>query len=272
MSSNIEDIGKYTDYFNKIPFDVYRSLLYTYNELYDVYQLGKPESLKDCLDTRIYKHAYKHGLMPLAYGKESIARQLHDFGIVTRTVSNIDRYPELNVIGIMGGHEMLRNSEDYKNCAYLSKKLAEKGYLILTGGGPGAMEAAHLGVYMSHQDIKLLDDALDILAAAPHYTNDNWLDLAFEITKKYKHTDKAKSIAIPTWFYGHEPPAIFPTYISKLFDNAIREHLLLIESLGGTIIFPGSAGTIQEVFQKNTLNHYGTLGYPSPMIFYNKKY
>lgn len=48
--------------------------------------------------------------------------------------------------------------------------------------------------------------------------------------------------------------------------------MLLIESLGGTIIFPGSAGTIQEVFQKNTFNHYGTLGYSIPMIFYNKAY
>lgn len=198
LDSSLFDLKKFKEYFQAIPFDIYRNFLYTYNELYDNYEIGNKDSLANCLDTKIYNHAHKLGLMPLSYGKESLARQLHDYGIVTRAVSLLDGYPELKVIGIMGGHEMLRDSQDYKNCAYLAKQLAEKGYFIITGGGPGAMEAAHLGVYMSHRDINALDDAIEELAQAPHYTDDKWLDLAFSVLRRFKHTDKAKSMAIPT--------------------------------------------------------------------------
>ncbi|MBN2818521.1 MAG: hypothetical protein JXP36_06110, partial [Bacteroidales bacterium] len=35
---------------------------------------------------------------------------------------------------------------------------------------------------------------------------------------------------------------------------------------------PGSAGTIQEVFQDATQNHYLSFGYASPMVFFNRAY
>ena len=44
---------------------------------------------------------------------------------------------------------------------------------------------------------------------------------------------------------------------------------LLALAKGGVIFTPGSAGTMQEVFQDLAQNHYESYGYASPMIFLN---
>ena len=38
-------------------------------------------------------------------------------------------------------------------------------------------------------------------------------------------------------------------------------------SRGGLVFTPGSAGTLQEIFQAAVPNHYETFGYGSPMVF-----
>ena len=40
----------------------------------------------------------------------------------------------------------------------------------------------------------------------------------------------------------------------------------------GVVFAPGSAGTIQEVFQDAAQNHYRTCGFASPMIFLGSGY
>jgi predicted Rossmann-fold nucleotide-binding protein len=57
------------------------------------------------------------------------------------------------------------------------------------------------------------------------------------------------------------------THIAKYFDNSIREDGILTIAKGGIIYTPGSAGTLQEIFQEAVQNHYLTFGYASPMIF-----
>ena len=41
---------------------------------------------------------------------------------------------------------------------------------------------------------------------------------------------------------------------------------------GGVIYSPGSAGTMQEIFQDAAQNHYRTFGYESPMVFLDSEY
>jgi hypothetical protein len=81
------------------------------------------------------------------------------------------------------------------------------------------------------------------------------------------------SIGIPTWHYGHEPSNVFPTAIAKYFANSEREDGLLAIARHGVIFTPGSAGTIQEVFQDAAQNHYATApGFASPMVFFGATY
>jgi predicted Rossmann-fold nucleotide-binding protein len=52
----------------------------------------------------------------------------------------------------------------------------------------------------------------------------------------------------------------------------VREDGLLTVATGGIIYTPGSAGTVQEVFQDYTQNHYGSHGPPAPMVFLGKDF
>ena len=81
-----------------------------------------------------------------------------------------------------------------------------------------------------------------------------------------------ESLGIPTWLYGHEPSAAFASHIAKLFENSIREDGLLTLAYGGIIYTPGSAGTLQEIFQDAAQNHYLSFGFASPMIFLGRKF
>jgi predicted Rossmann-fold nucleotide-binding protein len=81
-----------------------------------------------------------------------------------------------------------------------------------------------------------------------------------------------QSVGIPTWLYGHEPATPFATHIAKYFENSLREDGLLTIAKGGVIYTPGSAGTMQEIFQDAVQNHYLTVEYASPMAFLDIDY
>ena len=68
----------------------------------------------------------------------------------------------------MGGHALLRTDDTYRSAVELGARLTGAGRTVLTGGGPGAMEAANLGAYLSPWP-DALDEALTILATAPAY-------------------------------------------------------------------------------------------------------
>ncbi|MCF6287526.1 MAG: hypothetical protein L3K26_20435, partial [Candidatus Hydrogenedentes bacterium] len=179
------------------------------------------------------------------------------------------------VVAIMGGHSMGRDDPNYLEVARLARALIHEGFLPTSGGGPGAMEATHLGAWFAERSDAALEDAVAILAKAPKYTpQDKWLDAAFEVVQKYPVTSRIRcdSLGIPTWLYGHEPPSCFALHIAKYFANSVREEGLLAIARYGVIFSPGSAGTIQEIFQDATQNHYKTYGLASPMIFFGERY
>jgi predicted Rossmann-fold nucleotide-binding protein len=66
-------------------------------------------------------------------------------------------------------------------------------------------------------------------------------------------------------------PTPFATHIAKYFANSVREEGLLAIAKGGVIFTPGSAGTMQEIFQDLAQNHYQSFGVSSPMVFMDKK-
>lgn len=258
-------------FLEQLPYNVTMNGLYDASTLYKGYDPDKPETFKGCYDQKVYNHFLESGKIA-GRSYESMGRSLHDHFIRKGIMELISHYDKKKVVGVMGGSAMRRTDEAYRKIAILSKELTEKGTLMISGGGPGAMEATNLGALMAGRSIEDLDDALSILAEAPCYCDDRYIELAFHVLHKYSQQGEYNSLAIPTWLYGHEPTAPFATHIAKFFENSIREDLLLTISFGGLIYAPGSAGTMQEIFQEAVQNHYLTLGFASPMVFLGKHY
>jgi len=253
-----------------MPYNCYINRLYTKDDLYDNYIQGQPESYAKTYDQKVYRHYIKMGKNATDI-KETLARRLHDHAITDALSDFLTQYKPKQLVAFMGGHGLSRTAPDYRQIALISKQLTEKGFLMISGGGPGAMEATHLGAWFAGKGIEELDKSIKILSKAPTYQHPQWLDTAFEVLQKFPGS-QYKSLGIPTWLYGHEPPTPFATHIAKYFANSVREDGLLTIAKGGIIFAPGSAGTIQEIFQEATQNHYLSFGYASPMIFMNKKY
>lgn len=248
----------------------YRNELYTPEKLYEGYRLGEPDSYTDCYDNKVYQHYIKTG-KTTTHIRETLARTLHDHSMTDAMKDFLSQYDEKQIIGIMGGHGLLRTEETFRKVTYISKRLTEKGYLMISGGGPGAMEATHLGAWMAGYGHEEVEETLKILRTAPSFKDKSWLDTAFLVKKTFPQT-KFKSLGVPTWLYGHEPATPFASHIAKYFENALREDGILTIAKGGIIYSPGSAGTMQEIFQDAVQNHYLSFGYASPMIFLGKTY
>lgn len=253
-----------------VPYTIFRDRLYAPSELYDHYRVGHPETQSDCLDSLVYQHYLTKGKHATEV-KEALARSLHDYSISKELSAFLANYDERQVVGVMGGHGLLRTDAMYRQVVYISKKLAEEGCLMVSGGGPGAMEATHLGAWMAGRSDSEVEEALLMLAVAPSFRDPLWLDSAFRIIEAYPQSSY-RSLGVPTWLYGHEPATPFATHIAKYFDNSIREDGILTIAFGGIIYSPGSAGTVQEIFQDAVQNHYLTFGYASPMVFLGRKF
>jgi len=254
-----------------IPFDPFRGSLYSVEEdLYAGYVVGQPGGYAATRDGRIYAHFCATGRSNPPSILESLYRRLHDHGMSDALEEMLAGH---RVVAIMGGHRLARDADEYRAVALLGRALARAGIVVVTGGGPGAMEAAHLGVWHAGRRDEDLDTAIAILSHAPLHTPiEPWLDTALEVRRRFDGGRPGLSIGVPTWHYGHEPSNVFPTAIAKYFANSEREDGLLTLATHGVVFAPGSAGTIQEIFQDAAQNHYRVTGFASPMIFLGTRY
>jgi len=250
-----------------LPYQPLRRNLYTFKELMQGYTAEADNSV----DLGIYHHFEHSKQCPNI--NESLWQRLHDFSIDEGLRRLLDFHenglPKRKAVGFMGGHSTARTSPDYANSLQTAKLLTEAGYFVVSGGGPGIMEAANLGAYLAGVPDEEVKWVLDTLAKAPKYTDAGFQEAAFAILERYPNG--AESLAIPTWFYGHEPSNLFATYIAKYFSNSIREDTLLAIALYGIVYAPGSAGTTQEIFMDAAQNHYVTFDYLSPMVFLGRQ-
>lgn len=257
-----------------LAFATHRSKLYAKDELFSDYCLHQPTSYEHTLDYKIYAQYLEQGKDKPDSIAISLNRRLHDHSI---TDALKDFIVGKKVVAIMGGHGMTRGQAFYAKIAKISRTLTRDGFLMISGGGPGAMEATHLGAYFATRSESDLVAAIAELKQRPakviaskEYQDSDWLQRAFGIIKKYPlsaaDATHCASVGIPTWLYGHEPPSPFATHTAKYFANSVREDGLLAIATNGVIFAPGSAGTTQEIFQDACQNHYGTAGVVSPMI------
>ncbi len=255
----------------EVPFDPYRSTLYTPGELYE----GLDRGYQDTLDARVY--AWSRQAASSEDIVRTLAQALHDHAVDDALREHL---AGRKVVGVMGGHALGRDSREYGEAARLGRQLAEDGYVVATGGGPGAMEAANLGARLPELDESGLEDVVRRLARVPHFrpSVDAWARAAFDVLGEPVATasDDAptlgRSLGIPTWFYGHEPPNPFASRIAKYFRNALREDTLLQVCGGGIVFLPGSAGTVQEIFQDACENYYAEPSARAPMVLVGRRH
>lgn len=248
------------------PVRPYRGSLYTADELYD----GLTEhGYAATTDARAYEWLQDAAVRHDAY--VTVLRAIHDDAMADALV---DVVSERRVVGVMGGHALARGTGEFASAARLGFTLAQAGYAVATGGGPGAMEAANLGAWCRSED--QVGPALDRLATVPHFADGigPWAQVALDVVHDARGTEPVpgplRSLGIPTWHYGHEPPNVFGDLIAKFFSNALREDLLLHHSSSGLVVLPGAAGTVQEVFQMATRLYYEVDGRVPPIVLVDR--
>ena len=255
--------------FPRLPYNPYRPRLYSRAEL----MTGWSPERDGSVDKRIYEHFEAAGRDAPGV-LEALAQRLHDHAIddALRDLleGRTDGAGVKKVVGVMGGHGTPRTDPYYRKVARIAQELTRRGYFVTSGGGPGMMEAANLGAYLADATPEELDEALVMLGKAPVYTDDGYMEAAQEVLDRFRHGHP--SLAVPTWFYGHEPSNLFSVHIAKYFSNSLREDGLLAIATYGILFAPGSAGTTQEVFQDATQNHYGTFDVISPMVFLGEEH
>jgi predicted Rossmann-fold nucleotide-binding protein len=240
-----------------VPFDPYRGALYTPAELYD--------RLDEGYDATLDAAAYAWSRGPRTIDK-SLAMALHDHAIDDAVE---EATAGLEIVGVMGGHAVRRGEPAYLSAARLGHALGGD-LTVLTGGGPGAMEAANLGAWLADGSEADVVEAVDRLAAVPDFADVTaWARAAFEVRDE---REGRPSLGVPTWFYGHEPPNVFADRVAKYFRNALREDVLLQLCRRGIVFLPGAAGTVQEIFQAACANYYSEPALVAPMVLVGREH
>lgn len=246
-----------------VPFDPYRADLYTADELFAGLEEKGYAGTPDAVMYEWYRRPESHNDV-----FHTLLRSIHDDAMSDALTELLDGKP---VVGVMGGHALVRGGEGYAAAARLGRTLARDGLVVATGGGPGAMEAANLGAHLAPHRDSALDDAIAELAAVPTFADGigDWALAGFAVRRALWPEATGLTVGIPTFFYGHEPPNVFASHIAKYFANSIREDGLLARSTAGVVVLPGAAGTVQEIFQAATPNYYAT-GEGSPMVLVDR--
>ncbi len=105
-----------------------------------------------------------------------------------------------NLVAVFGSARLRPNDPDYKDCVRLGELLANAGFGVLSGGGPGIMEAANRGAWQRHGDSVGLNIKLPMEQNANLYQTDS-LDFRYFFIRKVCFTKyMVAAVAYPGGF------------------------------------------------------------------------
>ena len=136
------------------------------------------------------------------------------FKIIADFVHGFDELGDLGPsVTVFGSARTSRDDKYYKEAVILGDKLASAGFNVITGGGPGIMEAANKGAY-NNPEVESI--GLNI-------------DLPMEQTANPFTTKE------------------------RTFDYFFSRKVMLVKYSIAYVIFPGGFGTLDELFEALTL-------------------
>ncbi|MGD0582451.1 MAG: TIGR00730 family Rossman fold protein [Bacteroidales bacterium] len=155
------------------------------------------------------------------------------FKILSELVEGFEKMARIGpCVSIFGSARTHYNDKYYKMAEEIAFKLTQKGYGIITGGGPGIMEAANKGASRGNGKSVGIN-----------------IDLPFE-QKPNSFIDPDKLIT---------------------FDHFFVRKVMFMKYAQGFIVLPGGFGTFDELFEAITLIQTRKIG-KFPIVLVSKKY
>lgn len=137
------------------------------------------------------------------------------FKIIAEFVEGFERMSKTGpCVSIFGSARVKPGQRYYELGVEVAKKLGEHGYGVITGGGPGIMEAGNKGAFESGA------------------------------------TSVGLNIKLP--FEQHHNPYIDPAHIIN-FDYFFVRKVMFVKYAQGFVVLPGGFGTLDEMFEALTL-------------------
>ncbi|HEX5330511.1 TIGR00730 family Rossman fold protein [Sulfuricurvum sp.] len=136
------------------------------------------------------------------------------FKIIADFVQGFDELGDLGPsVTIFGSARLDENHPYYQQAMTLANMLGERGYNVITGGGPGIMEAANRGAY---------------------------------------ENEAVESIGLNIELSTEQQPNPYITK-GQSFDYFFSRKVMLVKYSMAYVIFPGGFGTLDEMFEALTL-------------------
>jgi len=155
------------------------------------------------------------------------------FKIMSEFVEAYDKMSKIGpCISVFGSARTKENNEYYLQAVEVSKKLAEAGYGVISGGGPGIMEAANKGAQKGGGESVGLN-----------------IELPFE-----QHHNK---------FIDAEN--------NLQFDYFFVRKVIFVRYSQGFVVLPGGFGTLDELFEAVTLIQTSKIA-KRPIVLIGKEY
>lgn len=214
-----------------LPYDPFRSKLYSPEELLRRFRPAQPASYHSTPDrlTHLSFMDPETGRPLESTVDETILRRLHDDSIREALEEFLGAQLVRGVVGVVGGLGESRAGELYREVALLCRDLTREGFLIVTRGGPGVAEAAHLGAYFAPYADDDLPSALRTIGQETAVGHEDSLTAPFKLRDQFPLEEPARacSVAVASWRQGCDVPCPFATHHAKYF-----EHSLAVEGLG----------------------------------------